>query len=242
VWKRILDGKSPLLSYAEVRDANSSAGLNLVVWHNSIHPVDMIRLGGRTKVMVAFEECCRGFRLREIVGQSDCFEHMWGMRTAGGLYFDRGRGAFGDFPEVSPANFSNEPRNIGMTRDLALARAGSWVGSLFLYATPRFGLSRSEQRLLSAALAGGTDEQVADLLGISVFTVKTTWRTIYDRVAERRPDLVPENPRLDGQARDRGKQKKQRLLDYLREHREELRPISRKLLRQTANPGANPAP
>jgi hypothetical protein len=37
-----------------------------------------------------------------------------------------------------------------------------------------------------------------------------------------------------GQAHPRGKQKKQRLLDYLREHPEELRPVSRKQRQKTA--------
>ena len=43
-----------------------------------------------------------------------------------------------------------------------------------------------------------------------------------------------------GRGKGRGKQKKQRLLDYLREHPEELRPVSRKLLRQTARGNENP--
>ena len=44
---------------------------------------------------------------------------------------------------------------------------------------------------------------------------------------------------------DRGKQKKQRLLAYLREHPEELRPVSRKLLQQEAEqrrPAQGPKP
>lgn len=237
--KRINGGKSPLLSDAEVRDANSLAGLNLVVWHNSLHPADIIRLGASTKVMIAFEEKYRGFRLRELIAQADCIEHLIAMRKAGGLYFDRAQRAYGNYPEVRPENFSDEPRNVGIAREVALTHAGSWVASLFLYAPPQFGLNRSEQRLLAAAHAGGTDGEIADSLGISPFTVKTTWRAIYDRVAACRPDLVPDRSHDDGQAHARGKQKKQRLLDYLREHPEELRPVSRKLLRETARRNEN---
>jgi hypothetical protein len=232
--KRINGGNSPLLSDAEVRDANSSVGMNLVVWHNSMHPADIVRLGAGTKVMIAFEESYRGFRLRELIAQADCIEHMIAMRKAGGLYFNRAQRTYGNYPEVKPTNFSDEPRNVGITREVALTHAGSWVASLFLDAPPQFGLSKSEQRLLVAALAGGTDGEIADSLGISPFTVKTTWRAIYDRVALCRPDLVPDRSHEDGQAHARGKQKKQRLLDYLREHPEELRPVSRKLLQQAS--------
>jgi hypothetical protein len=172
--KRINGGNSPLLSDAEVRDANSSAGLNLVVWHNSMHPADIIRLGATTKVMIAFEENYRGFRLRELIAQADCIEHMMAMHKAGGLYFDRAQRTYGNYPEVKPASFSDEPRNVGITREVALTHAGSWVASLFLHVPPQFGLSRSEQRLLAVALAGGTDKEIADSLGISPFTVKTT--------------------------------------------------------------------
>jgi DNA-binding CsgD family transcriptional regulator len=232
--KRINGGNSPLLSDAEVRDSNSSVGVNLVVWHNSMHPADIIRLGASTKVMIAFEESYRGFRLRELIAQADCIEHMMAMRKAGGLYFNRVQRTYGKYPEFKPANFSDEPRNVGITREVALTHAGSWVASLFLGLPPQFGLNRSEQRLLAAALAGGTDWEIADSLGISPFTVKTTWRAIYDRVALCLPDLVPDRSHDDGQAHARGKQKKQRLLDYLREHPEELRPVSRKLLQQAS--------
>ena len=84
---------------------------------------------------------------------------------------------------MDACNFSDEPRNVGMTRELALTHGASWVGTLFLYAPPRIGLSRSEQRLLlSAFTQGGTDEELSANLAISVFAVKKAWRSIYDRV------------------------------------------------------------
>jgi len=69
---------------------------------------------------------------------------------------------------------------------------------------------------------------------------------IYERVAACRPELAPTNSPSEEWTQDRGKQKKQRLLAYLREHPEELRPVSRKLLEQEAArrrsaPGFNPA-
>jgi len=247
--KRIAGGTSPLLSDAQVRDANSTDGLNLVVWHNTILPNDMASPELATPSMSAFEQHWRGYRLREVVGQADTLEHFYGMRTAGGLYLRRIENRYGDFPEVTAHNFSSEPRNVGMSRDLALSHGhgASWLGTLFVYySPPQFCFNRSEQRLLSSALDGGTDEELGDALDISVSAVKKTWRMIYDRVAACQPELAPTKSESEEWTQDRGKQKKQRLLAYLRKHPEELRPVSRKLLEQEAAqrrsaPGSKPA-
>jgi hypothetical protein len=232
--KRIASGKSPIVSDAEVRKANATVGLNLFVWHCTVHPEDFKGAELATALITAFQEGYRGFQLRELIQQADCLEHLYGMGNAGGLYFDPLQGSYGSFPEINAHNFLDEPRNVGMTRDLAMTRLGSWVGTLFLYTPARLGLSPSEQRLLQSAFSGGTDDELSDMLGISLFAVKKSWRSIYERVAECLPELVPDRSEIDGQAPSRGKQKKQRLLAYLREHPEELRPLSRKLLRQRA--------
>jgi DNA-binding CsgD family transcriptional regulator len=117
---------------------------------------------------------------------------------------------------------------------LAFKRGGSWGASAFLYSSPRFGFSRSEQRLLSCGLDGGTDEEIADKLGISLVAVRKRWRAIYERAREIAPELVPNLASENGRSGERGKSKKQRLLAYVRDHPEELRPVSRKLLRQSA--------
>jgi len=225
---RIIAGKSPLLSPAEVRDANSAVGLNWVVWHFTCHPGDFF---GEIMMlaMTRFDQDHRGLRFREVIGQADCLEHYNGMRNGGGLYFDRFRGAYGNYPELNAGNFPDEPRNCGLTRDLAVTQPSSWLGSLIVsYAPPRLGLTRSEQRLLLAARDGQTDKQLSDRLGISIHVVKRRWRMIYDRAACL-PDLL--GLRMEAEARGRGEEKKQRILDYVRKHPEELHPVSRKLLK-----------
>jgi hypothetical protein len=232
--KRITSGDSPLLSDAAVRDANSTIGLNLVVWHVTLYPEDIRRPEVGNSMISCFECRWRGFRLREVMGQADCLEQLQGMRNAGALYFHPAENHYGSFPELTNLTFAGEPRNSGLTRDLAITQLGSWLGSLFEYASPQFCFTRSEQRLLCSAIGGGTDEEMSDELGISVFAVKKTWRVIYDRVATCMPGLIPSNEQAGAVIQDRGKQKKQRLLAYLREHAEELRPVSRKLLRHKA--------
>jgi hypothetical protein len=71
-------------------------------------------------------------------------------------------------------------------------------------------------------------------LGTSLSTVKNTWRSIYNRAAARLPDLFPDHARADLRLSQRGKEKRRFLLAYLREHPEELRPVSRKLLQHGA--------
>jgi hypothetical protein len=236
-----MGSKSPLLSEVEVREANSTVGLNLTVWHNSCHPEDLKRMEVGVTIMTAFEETFRGFRLKEVLSQADSLEQFHAARNAGGFYFDRVKGHYTGWPEVAASNFSDEPRNFGITRELASANTGSWVGSLFSYGSPQFGFSRGEQRLLQSALGlAGTDAELSEILGISLGAVKMAWRSIYDRVAEFMPELVPDNSTSDAPTHTRGKQKRQRLLSYLRDHPEELRPLSRKLLRPGAGPRTLP--
>ena len=111
---------------------------------------------------------------------------------------------------------------------MAAQRPGAWTSFFFARRSPTIGFTRSEQKLLSAALHGGIDGELSDQLGISLSAVKKTWAAIYLRVQSRKPsDLRIE---LDGTDGDRGKEKKQKLLAYLREHPEELRPYSLRLL------------
>jgi hypothetical protein len=227
--KRIVIGKSPLLTDADVRDANSTTGLNLMMWHATPYGEDRRRAEVPTTILASFEECYRGFRLRELIGQADCFENMCGMLRGGGLYYRRDLGQYGQAPEVQAKNFPDEPRNVGMTRELAQALGGSWVGSLFLYEAPRCSFARSEQRLLEAAQFGGTDEELSKQLGISLAAVKKTWRSIYERAAGQIRSFDDSISKVHSETR--GRQKKQHLLTYIREHPEELRPVSRRLLK-----------
>ena len=73
----------------------------------------------------------------------------------------------------------DEPYVIFLRRETALLSHGSWAGSMFMYDPPKFGFNRSQQRVLIAALHGGTDEELAEEVGISVSAVKKAWQSIY---------------------------------------------------------------
>jgi hypothetical protein len=62
--------------------------------------------------------------------------------------------------------------------------------------------------------------------------VKKRWSGIYDRAAASLQRLFADQPQHNISMTERGKERRRRLLAYLRGHPEELRPVSRKLLRQ----------
>lgn len=235
IVRRIERGDSPILSSKQVRDANSGRGLNLVVWKSCIPVEHVTGTDFWDVLMTAFREYHRGYILKELIGQGDSSEHLLGMRNSGGLLWDGHEGRHREFWEDGLDEILKKPHVVGLTRELAHNQSGSWVAALFTYHPPRFGFSRSEQRLLLSALGGGTDQELSNELGISVDTVKKAWRSIYDRVAACSPRLIPTHLSADDSAPERGREKKQRLIAYLRDHPEELRPVSRKLLQQQAS-------
>lgn len=226
---RVAHGQSPLLSDREVAAANAEGGLNLVLWQLCINPKDTQRNEVRTQVLTAFFDMHRGFRLNELIGLQATFLEEPGWTMDGGAFFlSPSSGSYVKTIDMSSDKVLSTPHVFGLTRDLAHSRM-SWLSSLFYYDAPQICFSRSEQKLLSAALHGGTDEELSDELVISLSAVKKAWSSVYDRAADHLPESIltveTEEERRNG---DRGKQKKQRLLAYLRDHPEELRPYTRK--------------
>jgi hypothetical protein len=236
--KRVVrDDDSPLLSQKQLREANSQGGLNLAVWHACICMDDIKRTEVWTELMAAFLVEHRGFLLKELVANGESPEHLEGIRNTGGFLLKYTDGCYGDFEGKNMRDIVLEPHVVGLTREIALRQFGSWIGSLFLYQPPHFGFNRSQQRLMLSSLAGRTDEELSGDLGISLYAVKKTWVRVYHRVAACLPELIPSNSRTDRKTSKRGRNKKQHLISYLREHPQELCPVSRKLLRRSALPG-----
>ena len=107
--------------------------------------------------------------------------------------------------------------------------ADGWPGSaldpLFLYRPARCAFTRAEQKVLLRAESDLTDSEIAEDLRISVNSVALRWRSIYTRVAERVPfALQPDADRLA--TLTRGTEKRRRVIAFVRQHPEELRPYS----------------
>jgi len=232
--RQLKRGHSPLLFDRELRQANSRGGLTALVWEGRITPGFEENAEVHRKLANIFLETHRGFLWKEVIcHQIETAERLnWSPRI-GGLLWDPIAGGYTDRLGENPEEFLSHPHVFGLTREIEIARpAGSWVGGLFEYQPPRFGFSRSEQHLLLAALNGGTDQELSRELDISPETVKKAWCRIYARVSACLTELIPSNFAAENGTSERGKEKKQRLLAYLRDHPEELRPASRKLLQQ----------
>ena len=227
-----MQGESPLLTGKQVREANSRGGLNLVCWEAGFRPEYEANGEVQRYMMSAFIQVHQGYLWKEAISvQSWSPDHLDFILKTGGCLWDPIAGGYTSTLRTDPSEIVSKPHILGITRDLELKRqgdwGGSWVGALFDYHPPILGLNRSEQRLLSCALPGETDEQLAGMLGTSLSGVKKMWVSIYRRVEECLPELIPDPLRSDIPASGRGREKRRHLLAYLREHPEELRPVSR---------------
>jgi DNA-binding CsgD family transcriptional regulator len=118
---------------------------------------------------------------------------------------------------------------FGLTRKEALSNYGCLAAALFAYIPPYILFSKQSQEILHCALDGQTDEQMAAHLDISLSAVQKRWMAVYDRVDKRSPELLYH----EGMEKPiRGAEKRRHLLNYLRVHPEELRPINRKLIEE----------
>jgi DNA-binding CsgD family transcriptional regulator len=222
--RRVSRGESPLLSDKKIRDKNARGAVALVVWEGITHVRDMTRIEVSNTFLRTFVELHRGFQLKEFVTQGSTPDALAAVLRSGCLFVSNVDGHYTDKIDKPPHELVWEPHLIGLTRELAQSRVGTWASSLFDYQAGRFGFRPSEQRLLVTALLGGTDDDIADQLGISLSAVKKAWQSIYERVSRGDPELVPTAILTEESVSERGKMKKQRLLAYLRDHPEELRP------------------
>ena len=237
--RRIAGGESPILSSKEFREANSRGGLNLVCWENC--PRSGYETNGELHryMMSVFLQLHQGYLWKEVIAnQPENSDRLGFLLSSGALLWDPLAGEYTSTLREDPHEIVHNPHIFGLTREMELARrrgwSGRWVGALFDYRAPVLGLTLNEQRLVACALRSATDEQLAGMLGITLPTVKKMWVSVYRRVGDHLPKLMPDPSRSDVPASGRGKEKRRRLLAYLREHSEELRPYSRKYLAKAA--------
>jgi DNA-binding CsgD family transcriptional regulator len=190
--RRVMAGAPPLLTDRQMQVANTSTGLRNYVWHGCTRIEVRTRPEVHNCVITAFVEQHRGYFLSELLAQGEGEQQVEMILNTGTLLWSGTAGGYVVAPADSRKRLLSEPHILGLTRELALGQIGSLVGSLFIHQPPQFGLRPSEQRLLTTALEGGTDEELAEDLGISLSAVKKAWRTIYQRIAGSQPALIPD--------------------------------------------------
>jgi DNA-binding CsgD family transcriptional regulator len=224
--RQYLSRELPVLNREQVARANAADGLNVIVCfegcaHDWLSAEQVLAV--RAKQSEALRLGLSGYRVKDFLAYPVGEEALQWMLNAGARirrhysnYFRRGT--------VFRPAFSQRPCLVGLTKKEALAYPGSSIADLFVYTPPRFLFNRSQRVLLRHALRGETCERLAASLSVSRWTVKKRWHAIYARVADVDSELLP-TPIANGlDASSRGTERRRHLLNYLRQHLEELRP------------------
>jgi hypothetical protein len=216
-----LSGNLPILTRAEAARAHAGEGLNIVLCFAG---PERSLLSGQgylplcEKRSEAFHLAMAGYQIKVFLA-NPVGELAYEEMIEGGA---RLRWESASPPKAPRAGL--RARVVGLTREEAEAHPGSHLAGLFVYTRPRFHFARSEQHLLQHALTGETCDDLAASLSLSPWTVKKRWHTIYERVVRADHALLPA-PILNGaRPHSRGAERRRRLLNYLRQHPEELRP------------------
>jgi hypothetical protein len=218
IYRALLGNERTVLSSREIARANSGDGVDVCVMHFCEKPVDLEDPVGQQLLAIghaAFRDAHLGYNVRALLHQSFRPMHRAFLVASGMVLFHD----FGPAPPSAPRVRLDSSMMVGMTRERALAEpVGSPISLLFRSEKPRFYFAASERRVLRNALLGRSDSDIADVLGVSRDAVKGAWKVVFRRVAEHAPEEAMHN----GAAHDR-----RRLLEYLRQHPEELRPYER---------------
>jgi DNA-binding CsgD family transcriptional regulator len=110
-----------------------------------------------------------------------------------------------------------------MTRKDAFLVSGSLAPLLFQYQEPLLGLRDGEKHLLAEALTRRSDSELAKRMNLSPATVKKRWQSMFERIADTHPEVLPLDDIAD-RTTSRGPQKRHRILAYVHSHPQELRP------------------
>lgn len=219
-------GSSPgFLDIDEIAEANAGDGLNLFLlfWlHHSNQLPDaerntLIGLGQQSSLRVH-----RGYRLKCILKDADA--RLAQAYLSGG--FRELRRLPAGMPLGLAGGRSTGERIVFMARaeDIKQALPGTGIGPFFVADPPRCGFTRKQQKVLEAAVNNMTDREIAAFFGTSANAVAQHWRRIYERVEQAIPALLHDLSAGEG---TRGHEKRRRVVAYVAEHSEELRPYAR---------------
>jgi hypothetical protein len=217
----IVNNASVIATHDEVREANTRGDLQQVTlefsWKNRLNADE--RNGVSLFLGRAYQALFAGYHLsRTILEAVDELDLLMVGRQPGFEIIDR----FEAFRRANPDTKWNQERAlVAVTTESSKVNQYSIASALYQnHIRPQFGFTQGEQQLLEAAIGAADDAEAAKSLFVSLPTIKRRWEKIFERVAAIAPDLCPQ----DGNG-TRGTQKRQRILNYVRSHPEELRPF-----------------
>ncbi len=221
--------RSVLLTREQIGQANARGGADLAILYGNIHddildPAQCAEAAAASGASII--GCHSGYRLHRVFHEVARPRDQQFMRKA-----TLRRHA--EFPGTGGVLYAT-------SREAAADAVGTIGQMAFVYREPVLRLTQSEQELLTASLSGETDEELAAALGLSVTAVKARWRAVFSRLSDRAWSGAPETqamsgllaPIRDGEGGNvsgrsgRGGQKRHRLVEYVRQHPEELRPYA----------------
>src|SRR5512135_2615204 len=220
VLRDLLDGGQPLLTLDEIRRANAGGGLTLLVlpipcgrlkWDDAAF-VELRKLAPQ-----AFLRQVGGYRLRAIYYEVFTDEIADYLRAGGYRLLHDFSGQAGS------AHFGPEcrPRMLRLTPADLPPGAMSMATQMFEPPAPRLGLTAAEQRVVLRAMDGASDQAIAHSLGLSPETVRSNWKSIYQRLAAFVPGLF--GATSAGEGATRGTERRRAAIEYLRQNMHELR-------------------
>ena len=217
----MLDGEHPLMTLDEIARANLGNGLILGVLPIPLGNMEWSdpRTGElRQLAPKAFVSNIGGYRLRAIY--YEVFDdEVAAYLQAGGYRL------LNDFSGQAGSGFLRadcKPRMLRLTREDLPPGAMSLATQMFDPPKPQLGLTPAEQRVALRALHGSSDRAIAAALGLSTETVRSNWRSIYQRLTHVLADV--EAPAHQPDDASRGLEKRRVAIEYLRQNMHELRP------------------
>ncbi len=222
VWRRHLDKRSPILDRAAIARENARGNLQLAVMHwvtRHRDPRHEQTLRVLAMVPAAWQVAHGGYRLERLVFYEMFYEAAAAVMTNIGYRIYQ---IPPDLTHPIPGRNASQAFVFYWPRDEAsLGQGALWPSSAASKLTPKFKLTLAQQRLILAALEGLRDREIAADMGIRYDTVRHSWNAIYKRVEQGDPTLLINEPATDGR---RGDEKRRVLIEYMRQHQEELRP------------------
>jgi DNA-binding CsgD family transcriptional regulator len=224
VLAALLDGRRPLLTEDEIRQSNSGEGLTLVVFPMPYgrHEWDDPQVQELRKLAPqAMMRDIGGYRLRAIYYEVFSDEAARYIQAGGYTLLNDFSGRAGTGGLAAECR----PRMLRLTRADLPPGAMSMATQMFDPPQVRLGLTPAEQRVALRALRGASDRAIAEGLGLSTETVRSSWRSIYQRLTHVLADV--ETPAHQPDDTSRGLEKRRVAIEYLRQNMHELRPTIR---------------
>lgn len=213
----------------DIARGNAGSGVDIFILHSGLWEVagSVQEAYVKAQLLAAFMELHRGYKVASLLVEAYGSEQRL-------LYESTSFRELDNYSSFSGWNLlpvpSNSPRPclLGAARDDVMRLNTSVLLPMFVYRRPRCGFTDIERCLLREALNGGTDEELAVGLNLSVSAVKKRWMNIFEKAE----DCLPEVAELRDSSElpvVRGRQRRHVLLRVLRARPEELTPYPKKV-------------